>query len=232
MKQPAPEPPRPDTQLPEQAVVDYLTAHPDFFTRHPQLLRDLSLPHDSGNAVSLIERQVELLRKQIKGYQASMDELVEVARGNDALQARMHRLTLELIDAASFDEVLNALEDELHDDFQADAVEVRLFSSTDLREHLDQELPDYSATFRGFFSNQQPICGPLPPQQIDYIFGAEGDRIASTALIPLQSEGVLGLLAIGSRDPQRFAPHQGTEFLARLGEIISHTLKAVSLPGV
>ena len=148
MKQPAPEPPRPDTQLPEQAVVDYLTAHPDFFTRHPQLLRDLSLPHDSGNAVSLIERQVELLRKQA----------------------------------------------------------------------------ERSASARS--------RGPLPPQQIDYIFGAEGDRIASTALIPLQSEGVLGLLAIGSRDPQRFAPHQGTEFLARLGEIISHTLKAVSLPGV
>jgi hypothetical protein len=67
--------------------------------------------------------------------------------------------------------------------------------------------------------------------QMDYIFGAEGDEIASAALIPLQSQGVLGLLAIGSRDPRRFVPQQGTEFLTRLGEIISHTLKAVSLPG-
>jgi len=216
----------------EAEVARYVSENPDFFVKHPNLLRDIDISHESGSAVSLIERQVDMLRKQIQGYQDSMNELVEVARENDSLQARMHRLTLELIDTATFDEVLNALEDELHDGFQADAVELRLFSSTHLKDHLQEELPDHGASFEDFFKNNKPICGPLALEQIDYIFGAEGHEIASTALIPLKSEGVLGLLAIGSRDAKRFTPHQSTEFLTRLGEIISHTLQAVSLPGV
>ncbi len=216
----------------ESEILRYLSEHPEFFSKYPQTLRDMEITHESGSAISLIEKQVEMLRNQVKSYQVSMDELVEVARENDMLQDRMHRLTLELIDAATFDEVLNALEDELHDDFQADAVELRLFSSTQLKDHLTAELSDQSATFEEFFNSNTPICGPLAREQIDYIFGAEGDQIASTALIPLKSEGVLGLLAIGSRDPKRFAPQQGTEFLTRLGEVISRTLQVVSLPGV
>lgn len=216
----------------ELEVIRYLNDHPDFFLQHPEILRDMQVPHESGSAVSLIEKQVELLRNQVDSYRDSMEELVAVAKENDMLQDRMHRLTLELIDAATFDEVLNALEDELHDDFQADAVELRLFSTSQMKDHLDTELPEHSAVFEQFFNNNKPICGPLPQEQIDYIFGAEGDRIASAALIPLQSEGVLGLLAIGSQDRNRFVPQHGTEFLTRLGEIISRTLQVVSLPGV
>jgi uncharacterized protein YigA (DUF484 family) len=220
------------TDLTELDIVRYLRAHPDFFVNHPELLATIQIPHESGRAVSLIERQVAVLRNQLREYQRRVDRWVEVAKQNDALQARMHRLTLELIDAATFDEVLTALEDELHDDFQADAVELRLFSASQLSEHLDQQLPGHSATFENFFKNNRPICGALARGQLDYIFGAGGEEIASAALIPLRNEGVLGLLAIGSRDPKRFVPQQGTEFLTRLGEIISHTLKAVSLPGL
>ncbi|MCG8011204.1 MAG: DUF484 family protein, partial [Candidatus Thiodiazotropha weberae] len=200
--------------------------------RHPELLAEMEIPHASGDAVSLIERQVDALRKQLKDTQQQLADLVEVARTNDQLQARMHRLTLELIDAATFEEVLNALEDELHDDFKADAVELRLFSSSQLDDHLQDSLNGQIATFEQFFNHNQPICGRMDQQQLDYIFGTEGDRITSTALIPLKSEGVLGLLAIGSCDPERFAPDHGTEFLTRLGEIISRTLQAVSLPGI
>jgi uncharacterized protein YigA (DUF484 family) len=216
----------------EQQIADYLRNNPGFLTHYPELLAELEIPHQSGDAVSLIERQVETLRKQLKETQQQLANLVEVARTNDQLQARMHRLTLELIDAATFEEVLNALEDELHDDFKADAVELRLFSASQIDDHLQDSLNGQIATFEQFFSQNQPICGKMDQQQLDYIFGTEGDRIASTALIPLKSEGVLGLLAIGSCDPDRFAPDHGTEFLTRLGEIISRTLQAVSLPGI
>ncbi|MCU7907070.1 MAG: DUF484 family protein [Candidatus Thiodiazotropha sp. (ex Epidulcina cf. delphinae)] len=216
----------------EDQLASYLSEHPDFFSRHPDLLGRIEIPHESGAAVSLIERQVETLRNQFRASQKHLSELLEVARNNELLQERMHRLTLELIDAATFEEVLNALEDELHDDFKADAVELRLFSSSHLDDHPDEALSGQIATFEQFFNRNQPICGKLDPHQLDYIFGAEGDRITSTALIPLKSDGVLGLLAIGSCDPKRFAHHQGTDFLTRLGEIISRTLQAVSLPGI
>jgi uncharacterized protein YigA (DUF484 family) len=216
----------------ESQLAEYLGEHPDFFLRHPDLLGQIEIPHESGAAVSLIERQVESLRKQLRESRHKLNEVMAIARHNHSLQERMHRLTLELIDAATFDEVLNALEDELHDDFKADAMELRLFSSSRIDEHLEEALSDQSETFQQFFSQNKPICGQLEPDQLNYIFGAESDRIASTALIPLKSEGVLGLLAIGSVDPERFAPHHGTEFLSRLGEIISRTLQAVSLPGI
>ena len=216
----------------DQQIVDYLRENPDFFSRNPELLALMEIPHESGDAVSLIERQVEALRKQLKETQKRFKDLLEVARTNEQLQARMHRLTLELIEAATFEEVLNALEDELHDDFNADAVELRLFSSCQLDDHLEESLDTQFATFEQFFSKNLPICGKMGRQQLDYIFGAEGDRIESTALIPLKCDGVLGLLAIGSCDPNRFAPDHGTEFLTRLGEIISRTLQAVSLPGI
>ncbi|MCU7873290.1 MAG: DUF484 family protein [Candidatus Thiodiazotropha sp. (ex Lucinoma borealis)] len=216
----------------EDQVATYLNDHPDFFIHHDDLLGQIEIPHQSGAAVSLIERQVETLRGQLHESQKQLSQLLKVARNNELLQERMHRLTLELIDAATFEEVLNALEDELHDDFKADAVELRLFSSSHLDEHLDEALSSQVATFEQFFNKNQPICGKLDQHQLDYIFGTEGDRITSTALIPLKSDGVLGLLAIGSCDPKRFAPHHGTDFLTRLGEIISRTLQAVSLPGI
>jgi uncharacterized protein YigA (DUF484 family) len=216
----------------ESRVADYLSEHLDFFQSHPDLLAAIEIPHASGAAVSLIERQVESLRKQLSETRQELKEVMDIAAHNHSLQERMHRLTLELIDAATFDEVLNALEDELHDDFKADAMELRLFSSSRVDEHLEGKLREQAETFQQFFSQNQPICGQLEPEQLNYIFGAESDRIASTALIPLKSEGVLGLLAIGSVDPKRFAPHHGTEFLTRLGEIISRTLQAVSLPGI
>ncbi|MBT3047037.1 MAG: DUF484 family protein [Candidatus Thiodiazotropha sp.] len=216
----------------EGQVAEFLDLHPEFFANRPELLGKIEIPHESGTAVSLIERQVETLRRQLQESQQQLSELLQVARSNEILQERMHRLTLELIDAATFEEVLNALEDELHDDFKADAVELRLFSSSHIDDHLDETLSGQAATFEQFFSQNQPICGRLEQAQLDYIFGTEGDRIASTALIPLKSEGVLGLLAIGSCDADRFAPHQGTEFLTRLGEVISRTLQAVSLPGI
>lgn len=216
----------------ESRVADYLHEHPDFFQSRPDLLAEIEIPHESGAAVSLIERQVESLRKQLNDTRQELKQVMEVAEHNHSLQERMHRLTLELIDAADFDEVLNALEDELHDDFKADAMELRLFSSSHIDEHLEGKMKEQADTFQQFFNQNQPICGQLEQEQLDYIFGAESDRIASTALIPLKSDGVLGLLAIGSVDAKRFAPHHGTEFLSRLGEIISRTLQAVSLPGI
>jgi uncharacterized protein YigA (DUF484 family) len=215
----------------ERMVVEYLSDNITFLSRHPELLAQLEIPHQSGTAISLIERQVETLRHQLRKSQNQLTGLIEVARNNELLQERMHRLTLELIDAATFEEVLNALEDELHDNFKADAVELRLFSPG-LFEEKHDGMDEQLARFEAFFDQNMPICGKMDQHQLDYIFGAEGDRIVSTALIPLRCEGVLGLLAIGSHDPLRFVPDQGTDFLTRLGEIISRTLQAVSLPGL
>jgi len=214
-----------DTQ--EQAVVQYLKQQPDFFNQHPELLQGLDLPHQSGGAISLIERQVKGLREEAGRCQRQLEELVSVARENEALNQRLHQLTLTLIEAVSFDEVINALEDKLHEDFQAEAVEVHLFSSAEADRDSHPDLDG----FREFLDAAKPRCGRLPRSQLDYLFGPQAGDIHSTALIPILGQGLLGLLAFGSYSEDRFHPGMGTEYLTRLGEIVSKTLEVVSEPG-
>jgi uncharacterized protein YigA (DUF484 family) len=217
-------------------VAHYLRRHPEFFEQHPELLTELGIPHRSGRAVSLIERQVDTLRSEVKQYRQQIKHLVALARENERLSQRLHKLTLALIEAADFTEVLNTLEDHLHDDFQADAVELRLFSVTALQDAgkgSERDAPDPVQTaFSDFCQQGRPLCGPVTERQLSYLFGSQAEDVRSTALLPLKGDDLLGVLAIGSADPQRFHPDMGTEFLVRLAETVSRKLQVVSLPGV
>jgi hypothetical protein len=88
-----------EEELSEQSIHDYLVAHPDFFERHSTLLSSLNLPHASGGAVSLVERQVAVLRQKDLKLERQLKELIEVARANDLLGAKIHELTMQLLDA-------------------------------------------------------------------------------------------------------------------------------------
>lgn len=213
----------------EQKVADYLSAHPDFFQRHPKVLTELELQHDAGSAVSLIERQVRQLRLQSHQYRAQLEDLISVARENDALARRLHRLTLALIETRSFDEVINTLQDELRNLFQADAVEMKLFSTEELQEHANESGP---AMFSDFVEKRKPSCGNLPSAQLSYLFGHQAEETSSVALIPVESPPLVGILAIGSNDPERFNANKGVDFLQRLADVVSATLTAASSPGV
>lgn len=215
------------TEDPVQQVADFLQANPDFFQHNPELLTGLELSHGAHGTVSLVERQVRALRQELTEQKQQLARFVEVARENDLLSQRMHTLTLALLNAVSFDEVVNVLEDKLHNDFQADAVELHLFTQAESDGDANPDLDG----FRPFLRHGKPRCGRLPKAQLSYLFGTQAGDIGSTALIPLEEEGVLGLLAIGSHDAQRFHPGMGTEYLRRLGDIVSKTLEVVSEPG-
>ena len=215
-------------------VVDYLSNNPDFFIRHEELLAKLEIPHDSGQAVSLVERQVQVLREQLDTCNTRLQDLVEIARDNESLTDRIHQLTLSLIGAASFDEVITALQDGLFDFFQADAVEVRLFSAGELdaSSSIPADKQSVLGKLKGFLDKGRPVCGQLDPSQLEYIFGPLAESTKSTAIIPIHHNDTYGILAIGSRSEDRFAPGKGTLFLGRLGEMVSRSLQMVSLPGV
>lgn len=212
----------------EQTVVDYLKSQPEFFERNSELLSTLQLHHASGEAVSLIERQVLALREQSAKAQSQLEDFIAIARENELLNERLHHLTLDLIASCDFDEVINTLQDLLHDDFRAEAVELHLFSASECEQKINPDLDG----FRDFMESQKPRCGRLPAHQLKYLFGPQAEDIQSTALIPIQGEGVLGLLAIGSHSEHRFHPGMGTDYLVRLGEIVSKTLEVVSEPGI
>jgi len=223
---PQPEP-TPDYPQMEQSLIAFLNDHPDFFDRNPDLLTKLELSHSNGNAVSLIERQVAALREQTEQNRRKLEEFVAIARENELLNERLHHLTVKLIECCDFDEVINTLQDLLHDDFRAEAVELHLYSASEVEQLTNPDLDG----FRDFLDSNRPRCGRLPNGQLKYLFGPQAEDIASTALIPIKGEGLLGVLAIGSHSEHRFHPGMGTDYLIRLGEIVSKTLEVVSEPG-
>lgn len=215
------------TEKQEQTIVKFLSSNPDFFDRHLELLHTLELSHNNGEAVSLIERQVKSLRQEVDQYKQRLKELLAIAHDNEELNKRMHRLILTLIDAVDFDETLNVLQDKLHEDFDAEAVELHLFTHNEAEGKSNAGLDGY----RSFLDDGVPVCGVLDMERLEYLFGPQAEDINSTALIPIRSEGVLGVLAIGSSDKERFRSDMGTEYLGRLGEVISRTLEVVLEPG-
>lgn len=215
----------------EQAIGAYLRQNPDFFVRNEALLAHLRLPHARGSAaVSLVERQVEVLREKNQTLEGRLAELVAVARGNDQLADRIHRYTRRLMRATSRREIVEQLEKSLREDFEVFHSALVLFGDAGagleagrfvmLVERGDSRL----AGFETLLSAGKPRCGQVRDSQREFLFGTEAAAIASLALVPLGGEIPTGILALGSPERDRFHPGMGTEFLTRMGELLSDAL--------
>ena len=209
----------------EQQICDYLLYHPSFFLRHTDILNDLRVPHKTGGAVSLLEHKIRMLQDKAEAYQKQLQELLTVARDNEQLNQRLHRLTLNLIEAESREDVLAILQDELRERFNADAVELKLFSTRELEEARVSE--SGLALFRTFMDSDKPTCGPLKADKLKTLFGDQAGEEGSAALIPIRTSDLSGILAIGSQDRERFHSGKSVDFLVRLGELVSLSLQAM-----
>ncbi len=210
----------------EQAIVKYLRNHPDFFNRHLDLVETLRIPHSCKPALSLLERQLLLLRQRNAQLRKKLQELMAVARDNAQLVARLQRLILVLIEARKLQDMLYGIKEVLRKEFKADAMALRLTAQS-VETDLPKEAflsPPAQLLFEPLLRSEQPLCGRLTQEQIQALFGETKLRIASIALVPLQGLDWCGLLAVGSRDEQRFYPGMGTLFLRAMGELISHAL--------
>ncbi|HHW76582.1 MAG TPA: DUF484 family protein [Xanthomonadaceae bacterium] len=222
----------PDLEL---AVAAWLRDHPEFFTRHPELVETLRVPHACRPAVSLLEYQNRLLRERCQRLHDKLLELVAIARDNDRLAERVQRLALNLLDArGGLDELLHGIKVILRDEFKADCIALCLAAPPTAGLSAVEEFlrPDVVGLFDAVFRVGQPQCGRLSPEQAAALFGDGLPRVASAALIPLGGGKWRGLLAVGSWDPGRFHPGVGTLFLGRIGELVSQALQARLLAGV
>lgn len=214
----------------EDMVSDYLKNNLDFFNKHPDVLAELNIPHDRGTAVSLVERQVSVLREQNEQSRKRLHELIEIARQNEELARRMHQLALTLMDADDPKDIFNTLYDNLKKNFRADRVVVRLFAnpafvdSFPTDEFAGTEITEQSL-FRSIIEKRLPLSGRMKRQQQVFLFGDEGDEIASSVMVPLHGDGWGGIMSIGSFDAERFQAGMGVELLANLGEVLSFILK-------
>jgi uncharacterized protein YigA (DUF484 family) len=215
-------------------VAEYLQTYPDFFERNGALLTKLRLPHlrDAGATVSLVERQVEVLRERNQSLERKLKELVDVARANDALADRIHRLSQRLIRAKDLAATVDAIEASLREDFDAMHSVMVLFvkEAQSLAQaggrflRADDISNPEIKTFESLLQTGKPRCGQIRDAQRDYLFGKDCVEIGSVALTPLGPKGALGILAIGASDADRFHPAMSTEFLSRIGELVTYGL--------
>jgi uncharacterized protein YigA (DUF484 family) len=220
----------------EQAVTQYLQQHPDLFDRHPQLLTRLRLQHPrNGTTISLIERQVDVLREKHAALEQKLAEFVRVARDNDSLADRIHRFTRRLLRTATRAEALAQIEAGLREDFDAyhSVLILPLAKGAageppgEAASHFLREVSTDNPNFKSFeslFSNARPRCGQVRDSQRDFLFGSDAAGIGSVALIPLSAMTPPGLLALGSVDRDRFHPGMSVEFLSRMAELIADSL--------
>jgi len=223
----------PAGQTDEERIERYLALNPDFFERHQQLLARMRLPHmRTGSTVSLVERQVEVLREQKSDADRRLAEFVAVARANDGLAERIHRFTRRLMRAPTAVAALAAIEASLREDFEAFNCVLLLTAPLDSLRNVELEpfvrkLAADDANIRTFdalLATGKPRCGQVRDTQRDFLFGPEAASIGSVALVPLGDGGSLGLLALGSAERERFHPGMSTEFLKRMGEMITDAL--------
>jgi uncharacterized protein YigA (DUF484 family) len=216
--------------LTEEEIAAWLTANPDFFQHQRELLASLRLPHASGGAVSLIERQIELLREKVHTAESRLAELVSIARANEQLAATIHQFTRRVMRAPTRRAVLEEMEAAFRENFDVSQTVLLLFGNPganidDLRFVREVAATDSNlAGFETLLSSGRPRCGQIRDTQRDFIFGSDSNAIGSVALVPLMGEPPLGLLVLGSHNRERFHPGMSTDFLGHLGELIADAL--------
>jgi uncharacterized protein YigA (DUF484 family) len=204
-------------------VASYLRRHPDFLTEFPDLALALVLPREQGQAASLASYQLDVLRDKNRELNRRLHELIEIAHENQLLMVRVHTLTLALMRATSLPETLNAVVAALTEDFNTDLVRIVLFRADgDLPAAewllIEPEGARAMPVFSEFLKRAEPLCGRLQQDKLDALFGTRTGEVASAVLLPVDA---VGMLAVGSQDPNRFHPGMGTVFLKLIAEAVA-----------
>lgn len=217
--------------LDSDTVAAYLRLHPEFFIDHDELIPELRIPHQRGDTVSLVERQVKLLRERNIEMRHRLSQLMDVARDNDRLFDKTRRLVLDLLDAGSLEEVVSCVEDSLRREFQVPFVSLILFCDVPLPVGRSVSSAEAHQAIGGLLAGGKTICGVLREHELNFLFGSEdGAQVGSAAVVSIAYQGLHGVLAIGSADPQHYKSSLGTLFLGYIAEVLARVVPGFATP--
>jgi uncharacterized protein YigA (DUF484 family) len=213
----------------EQEILDFLRKNPDFFQRHEAALYDLSLPHESGSAVSLVEKQIDILRERNVAMRKRMNELLQAARSNDEIFAKTRSLNLALLEVNSWHELNEVLATHVLVDFEADfvcthIVDANMALALDHIQHHIKNLP-----FLYLQTNTDAACTVLRQNELEIIFPmSDHDESGSAVILALNLNIGTGALCIGSRDANRFAKGMDTLFVKYIADILGKVMNRLA----
>lgn len=208
-------------------VATWLRRHPKFLQQFPDLAISMVVPREEGPAASLASYQLDVLRDKNRELSRRLHELFANAQENERLAVRTHQLTLALLKQGNAADTMCAMAASLAEDFQGDLVRIVLFEPVAGLDEVDwlQVLAADDARlapFRDALTEGEPICGRLHPDKNALLYGMRAEDVQSSALLPLPG---IGLLTVGSHEPNRFFPGMGTLFLRMMGESLAVALR-------
>lgn len=224
----------PQQSINADQVSEFLREHPDFLIGQPELLAEIELEQSPAGTISLAQRQRQQLRQKNQQLHEQLHALIDNAHSNTALQQRVHQLCLRLLDCQDLHSLLTVLLEQLQQEFSADEVALRLFYTDEQQAKLPPvngniaELPADDSQLKVFdhiLDKQQPVCGRLTKAQKQLLFAEKAEEIHSVACLPLGHQPCAGLLAIASRDANRFHADMGTEYLSFLGDVFMRLMR-------
>lgn len=204
-------------------VAAWLRRHPAFLQQFPDLALTLVVPRDNGPTASLASYQLDILREKNRELTKRLHELFATAQENERLAVRTHQLTLALLKQDSAASTLRAMAAALAEDFHGDLVRIVGFRATpalddaDWFQHIAADSPRLGG-FQDILKAGEPVCGRLHPDKNELLYGVRAEEVQSSALLALPG---VGLVAVGSRDANRFFPGMGTLFLRMMGEALA-----------
>jgi uncharacterized protein YigA (DUF484 family) len=211
----------------EQLVRDFLQDNPTFLDKNPDILESLTLPHNAGNAVSLVERQVGVMRDRNKEMRNRLDNMLETAHDNDLLFEKTKRLVLNLLEAKNLPALVETVYDSLGKDFAIDFYSLTLLED-------EKQLPSTMARVASIekanekvgtlLNSNRAVSGVLREDEMTFLFGEKGLQVGSVAAVPLRFNNVYGILAVGNSDPNFYKSSMGTLFLSYIAEVLNRIL--------
>ncbi|GAB3111484.1 DUF484 family protein [Aestuariicella hydrocarbonica] len=216
-----------ENAITEEQVTLYLRKHPDYFVKQPGLLADLRLPHASGEAISLVERQVSILRERNMDMRHRLSKLLDNARDNDRLFDKTKRLVLALLEGKGLTDIVDSLYYSFKNDFKIHYTTLILFADPDSLPKSKARVEPLSEARESIgqaLKNNKPLCGILSPKEVKYLFPEHSQNVGSSALVPLIHGNSFGVLAIANRDPNYYRSSMGTLFLSYIAEVLNRQL--------
>ena len=211
--------------LNEKEVEQFLLLNPDFLSKNSHILNTLEIVHETGGAVSLIQKQVELLRENYNSTSNNLLGLIEIAKNNESIFLRTKDLILDLILCKNSIDIISLTERRFEGKFQADKCKLLFF-----RENLN--LPkgriiapkEAHGVFGKKYNAVDIYCGSINKKESDYIFKKKSG-IVECILVPIKSPDCPGLLALGSKKEGVYSNDYDSMFLEFVAQVLANLIE-------
>lgn len=212
-----------NTHVNDDDIRDFLVQNPDYFQKNPELLGLIQIPHSTGAAVSLVERQVGVLRDRNVDLRHRLRDLGSRAKDNDQMFADTRALVLGLLPAKNLAELEAALIQVLRDAFDIEYASLMLFEDAGAHQDPLRRVPEsqLKGKMGPLLARGSAGCGALRGEDFNFLF--PGAKIVGSAAIALIEHAgkPLGALAVGSSNASHYDSDMGTLFLEFAAEVIA-----------